>query len=306
MHIENAAISPPADVTSPSDVGATRQSPTRPPLLGRLREVLRAPIAEFLGASVFIILGLGSTCQTVLSANRDVSPTPGGTPLSPNFGWAIGLALGVRASVGISGGHINPAITIAFATWRRFSWKKVPIYILFQVLGNLVGAAIVYAQYIHAIDIVEGGRNVRTRATAGIFAPYPSDYMTAVSSFFSEFLGTAILAFIIMASTDKHAAAASASQLPFVIFITLLGLGVALGLQTSGSFNPARDFGPRLFLKMVGYNENLYTYQAQYWLWCGILAPILGALVSGGLYEIFLGHVPKEDDAQPVRDVEKV
>jgi len=305
-HVESTPVSP-TEVTPRLDVGTTRRPSTTALLLRKIREILREPIAEFLGVNVFVILGLGSTCQTVLSANQNVAPTPSGTSLSLNFGWAIGLGLGVRACVGISGGHVNPAITVAMAAWRGFPWKKVPIYIFSQMLGSVVGSALIYAQYIHAIDLFEGGRDVRTRATAAIFAPYPVNYMTAVSSFFSEFLGTAILAFMIMASTDSRAAPASPSHLPFVIFVTLLGLGVALGMQTSGSFNPARDFGPRLLLTMVGYSEHVYSYQSQYWLWCGILAPILGALTSAGIYELFLGHALDNDaqSAESVRDMEK-
>jgi aquaglyceroporin related protein len=124
--------------------------------------------------------------------------------LSINIGWAIGTALGVWVSGGISGGHINPAVsylffihifikvfqvTLALATFRGFPWKKVPVslpfsflcrditrpwkvYILAQILGGVVGAGVIYANYIHAIDIFEGGRGVRTLATAGLFSTY--------------------------------------------------------------------------------------------------------------------------------------
>lgn len=84
-----------------------------------------------------------------------------------------GTALGVWVSSGISGGHINPAVTIAFACCRDFPWRKVPAYVFAQVMGGLCGAGIIYANYIHAIDIVEGGRNIRTvPGTAGLFSTY--------------------------------------------------------------------------------------------------------------------------------------
>lgn len=115
--------------------------------------------------------------------------------------------MGVWVSGGISGGHINPAVTIAFATFRDFPWRKVPAYIFAQVMGGLCGAGIVYANYIHAIDLVEGGRHVRTvPGTASLFSTYAvsteaanfqfrtysaipvlqADYMTSVSCFFDE------------------------------------------------------------------------------------------------------------------------
>lgn len=141
-----------------------------------------------------------------------------------SFGWAVGefipihtypceiltflsgIGLGAWISGSISGGHINPAVTIAMATLRDFPWRKVPLYILAQFLGGICGAGIVYANYIHAIDAFEGGRNVRTLATAGLFGTFAvgsvlskyaeksqsssilpqADYLTNISAFFEE------------------------------------------------------------------------------------------------------------------------
>ena len=81
--------------------------------------------------------------------------------------------MGVWISGGYSGGHINPSVTLAFAVFRDFPWKKVPIYWFAQLMGAICGAGITYANYIHAIDIVEGGRHIRTvPGTASLFATY--------------------------------------------------------------------------------------------------------------------------------------
>lgn len=72
------------------------------------------------------------------------------------------------------------------ATLRDFPWRKVPLYIVAQLLGGICGAGIVYANYIHAIDAFEGGRHVRTLATAGLFGTFSADYLTNVSAFFEE------------------------------------------------------------------------------------------------------------------------
>lgn len=247
-------------------------------------------MAEFFGVAIFIILGTGVDCQVVLSTNKGVASSPKGDFLSVNFGWAIGLAMGAWISGGISGGHLNPAVTLAMATRRGFSWRKVPAYIFAQVMGGLVGAALVYGNYRHAIDIFEGGHGLRTQATAGLFATYALDYMTAAGCFFAEFLGTAILVFMVVAATDKKNNAPPSGLLPLTLFLTLLGLGTALGMQTSYAFNPARDFGPRLLLTFAGYGKQLYTYRNQYWLWCPIIAPFLGAQAAVGLYDLFLNE----------------
>ena len=114
--------------------------------------------------------------------------------LSGDFGWAVGLALGAWVTGGISQGHINPAVTIAMATFRPkdFPWRKVPGYILGQVLGGLCGAGIVYANYIHAIDLVEGGRHIRTvPGTASLFGTYAvrSNSFSILSGYLSGVIG---------------------------------------------------------------------------------------------------------------------
>ncbi|KAF9468647.1 aquaporin [Collybia nuda] len=254
----------------------------------RYREILREPVAEFLGVAILVIFGAGVDCQVILSMNSGVASFPRGSYLSINFGWGIGTALGVWVSGGISGGHINPAITLAFATYRGFPWKKVPIYIFAQVMGGLVGAGLVYANYIHAIDIVEGGRHIRTQTTASLFSTYALPYMTNVSSFFSEFLATAVLVIAVFAMTDQKNLPPPTGLAPLLLFFLVLGLGTSLGMETGYAVNPARDFGPRLLTSMVGYGKAVYTFRNQYWIWCPILGPILGAQAGAFFYDAFL------------------
>ncbi|KAF6751659.1 aquaporin-like protein [Ephemerocybe angulata] len=249
---------------------------------------IREPMAEFIGTAILIIFGAGAGCSTVLSSNQGVAPSSRGDFFSINFGWAIGIAMGVWVSGGISGGHINPAITLGMATWRGFPWRKVPAFILAQVLGALVGAALVYGLYFQAIDIFEGA-GVRTQATAGIFATYSLPYMTAAASFFTEFLTTAILFMMILALTDKrNGIAPPLGLLPLALFVLFLGFGISLGMQTAYALNPARDFGPRVFLAMAGYGKEVFTFRSHYWIWCPIIAPIAGAQAGALLYDFFL------------------
>ncbi|EPQ51046.1 aquaporin, partial [Gloeophyllum trabeum ATCC 11539] len=245
-------------------------------------EYLREPAAEFLGTMILIIFGTGVDCQVVLSGNT-------ADYLSLNFGWAVGTALGVWFSGGISGGHINPAVTLALATFRGFPWKKVPAFIFAQLMGALCGAAIIYANYFHAIDIFEGGRGVRTvPGTAGLFSTYALDYMTNVSCFFSEFMATAVLLLVVLAVTDKNNGPPPPGLVPLTLFITILGIGAALGMETGYAINPARDLGPRLLTAMVGYGKDVFTFRNHYWLWCPVIAPIIGAQAGALIYDGFI------------------
>jgi len=196
--------------------------------------------------------------------------------------------MGVWVSGGISGGHINPAVTLALATWRRFPWKKVPGFILAQLMGGIVGAALVYANYFHAVDIFEGGRGIRTLSTAGLFSTYPLPYMTHVSCFFSEVLATAVLLIVILAIGDKRNISPPTGLEPLVFFILILGIGGALGMQTGFALNPARDLGPRILTAMVGYGHVVFTFRNQYWLWCPIIGPIVGAQLGALTYVMLL------------------
>ncbi|KDR82496.1 hypothetical protein GALMADRAFT_57615 [Galerina marginata CBS 339.88] len=247
---------------------------------GIVSEYIREPFAEFLGVMVLIIFGNGVDCQVVLGGNPK-------SYLSINVGWAVGTAMGVWISGGISGGHINPAVTIALATFRGFPWKKVPVYIISQVLGGIVGAAVVYGNYFHALDLVEGP-GVRTLATAGLFSTYAASYMTNVSAFFDEFLGTTILMLVVLAMNDKKNMPPPAGLAPLILFILILGIGTSLGMETGYAINPARDLGPRILTSMVGYGREVFDFRNQYWLWCPVLAPILGALFGSLVYDTML------------------
>jgi len=254
----------------------------------RYREYIRAPFAEFLGVAILVLFGDGVICQVALSANTGVAPTPRGEYLSICFGFAVGIAMAVWVSGGISGGHVNPAVTLAFATFRGFPWRKVPVYIFAQLMGGLVGAALVYANYFHAIDVFEGGRGIRTMKTAGLFSTYALDYMTNVSAFFSEFLASAILMTAIFAMCDHSNMSPPHGLAPLYLFILILGIAACFGMETGFAINPARDLGPRLLTAMVGYGKTVFTFRNQYWLWCPVIAPFLGCLAGGALYDAFL------------------
>jgi len=255
----------------------------------KIRESIREPAAEFFGTMILVIFGCGGNCQVVLSSNTAVAASPKGEYLSLNLGWAIGVAMGVWVSGGISGGHINPAVTLAMASVRNFPWKKVPYYILAQLLGGICGAAIVYGNYYHAINLYEGGSDIRTIAGTGdLFGTYAADYLTPASAFFSEFLGAAMLILAILTVTDKQNGPATPGLVPLALFFTILAIGLALGMETGFAINPARDLGPRILTAMAGYGTAVFNFRNQYWLWCPVLGPILGMQIGALAYDTFI------------------
>lgn len=136
----------------------------------RIRYTLREPLSEFFGVFILILFGDGVVAQVVLSSGEK------GDYQSISWGWGLGVMLGVYTG-GISGAHLNPAVTFANCVFRRFPWRKFPIYMLAQILGAMAASAVVYANYKSAFDVYEGGAGIRTvsgpTATAGIFCTYP-------------------------------------------------------------------------------------------------------------------------------------
>ncbi|KAI0085571.1 aquaporin-like protein [Irpex rosettiformis] len=256
------------------------RSGTNPPLIARKRGIFPELAAEFFGVLILVVFGTGVNCAVTLSSNPgSVLGPPKGDWVSVSFGRAAGIGLGVWISSRISAGHVNPAATLAMAIIREFSWKKVPLYVFAQLLGGICGAGIVYGNYIHAIDAFEGGRHIRTLATAGLFDPPAADYLTNISAFFEEFLGTAILLFAICSARDKREGTDSqeptgihgdtAERAAIVAFITILGISISIGAQTGFSLNPARDLGPRILTAMVGYGRQVGVSAYDFFFYTG-------------------------------------
>jgi aquaglyceroporin related protein len=155
--------------------------------------------------------------------------------------------LGVYAS-GISGAHINPAVTFANCVFRKFPWKKFPGYVLAQILGAMCASA---------VDQFEGGVGIRTvpgysaNASAGIFCTYPAEFLTKTGQFFSEFIASALLMFMIYALKDDGNIGAGPFT-PLGLFFVIFGIGACFGWETGYAINLARDFGPRLMSYFLG------------------------------------------------------
>jgi len=258
----------------------------------RFTNKIREPVAEFFGTLLLLMFGNGVNQQFFLSSNPDVSGLLRGTYLSVSFCWGIGVMVGVYVAGGISGAHLNPAVTLSLAVFRGFPKRKILPYVVAQVLGAMVGSAMVYLLYNRAVSIYEGGPDIRTvtdaTSTAGLYTTFPLAYMGVANAFFNEFLDTAILIMTIFAIGDSNNTPPPDGMAPIVLLFLILGIGAALGSQTAYAINPARDMGPRLMLWMAGYGTELWTAYNWYWVWCPLAAPLCGGVVGGFLYDLFL------------------
>merc|ERR1712093_341166 len=251
----------------------------------RFRHYMRGPFSEFFGVFILILFGDGVVAQVILSNFER------GDYQSISWGWGLGVMLGVYAS-GISGAHINPAVTFANCVFRKFPWRKFPGYLIAQVLGAMAASAVVYGNYKSAIDVFEGGSNIRTvpgfseTATAGIFCTYPAEFMTRTGMFFSEFIASTILMFCIYALKDDGNIGAGPLT-PLALFFVIFGIGACFGWETGYAINLARDFGPRLVSYIVGYGHEVWS-AGGYYFWIPMVTPFFGATFGGFLYDVFI------------------
>jgi glycerol uptake facilitator protein len=257
--------------------------------------------SEFLGTFVLIMFGVGSVAMAVAALNQSGRGTKifdaSGDWLLIAWGWGIGVVLAVYVAGGISGAHINPAITLALALRRGFPWNKVPGYWAAQLLGAFAAAAVVYANYKGAIDSYERANKINrgdlnSVPTYSIFATFPAGYLhNWVGPFVDQVIGTALLAGIVFAITDELNQAVRANLAPFIVGLIVVAIGISFGANAGYAINPARDLGPRLLALVAGWGKiafpgdygNVDTY-----FWIPIVGPFLGGAIGAYMYDFFI------------------
>lgn len=161
---------------------AERTQAGRPRRKGYGEGLVGEMIAEFLGTFMLILLGCGSVAVAVVGlsgSGREMVPFGPADWLIISWGWGFGVVFGIYIAGGVSGAHINPAVTLAFAVRRDFPWRKVLPYWLAQLVGAFVAAALVYASYRWAIDAFNtkaGTSRQNSLPTFSIFATFPAKY----------------------------------------------------------------------------------------------------------------------------------
>jgi glycerol uptake facilitator protein len=229
------------------------------------------------------------------------------------WGWGLAVAFAVYTVGGVSGAHINPAVTLAFAARRDFPWRKVPSYMAAQLVGAFLGALLVYIVYKASIDSYERAHHiVRGQAnsvpTYSIFATFPAGYFkTWLGPFIDQVVGTACLIGFVFAVVDEVNQPVRANLAPLIIGFIVVAIGISFGANAGYAINPARDFGPRLFAWIAGYGKvampgdygNVDTY-----FWIPIVGPFLGGLIGAFVYDFGIRDTLLARGETPPPDVE--
>ncbi|MFI2347502.1 MIP/aquaporin family protein [Streptomyces sp. NPDC019443] len=261
-------------------------------------------IAEFLGTFVLLLLGIGSVAVAVVGlpgSGRQTADFGADNWLIISWGWGLAVVFGVYVAGGISGAHLNPAVTLAFAVRRDFPWRKVLPYWLAQVVGAFVAAALVYASYRWAIDAANAKAGVprdKSLGTYSIFATFPAEYFGGSwwGPLLDQIVGTGILLLLICALIDTRNTAPMSNLGPFLIGLVVVAIGLTFGTNAGYAINPARDFGPRLFTFFEGWGSialpGSFEWFSGYW-WIPIVGPLIGGVIGIVVYDLLITPVIK-------------
>ena len=262
-----------------------------------------ALLGEFLGTALLILLGDGVVAGVVLISRTS-------DKMMITTAWGLAVALAVYLCGRQSGGHVNPAVTLALAARGAFPPSRVLPYWCAQLAGAFAGAMLVYALYGEAFLAFErdehivrgamvGGKLAGAAAGgAGVFATYPAFDVTW-RNFFCEFVATGVLLVGVRALTDRRNAAPGGYLEPLALGALVWAIGLSLGGLTGYAINPARDFGPRLSSAFLGWGTAVFQSHGGYF-WIPIVAPLTGGLAGIFLYDFAVHlNLPPESEPSP-------
>ncbi len=248
------------------------------------RETVREMLSEFLGTFILIVFGTAVVAQVVLSGQAN------GSYLSINLGWGLAVTMGVYVAGGVSGAHLNPAVTVALAVLRGFPWSKVIPYSIAQLAGAFTGALVTFITYREAFDRFDSGvrQVLGPQGTAGIFATYPQAFLsTFPGGLIDQIVGTALLLLLIFAISDAKNLAPEPKLAPVVVGLVVVLIGMTFGYNAGYAINPARDLGPRLFTAVAGWGSEVFRAGNGWW-WVPIAGPLIGGVLGGFTYDLFV------------------
>ncbi len=253
-------------------------------------------IAEAVALIIIIVFGDSVAAMYILYDPSPYLNAYWGVAIS----WGLAVAMAIYATGAVSGCHANPSVTLALWIWRGFPGKKVAPYVVAQIIGGVIGAALVLFLYGPVIDhynlIHHAVRNLPSGdATAGVFFTHPGLAVTPTHAFFDEIILTSLLVFGIFAITEQYnTQAPMANTGALLIGLLVALLGATFGYLEAWPLSGARDFGPRILAFFAGWGPEAIPGPMNYW-WIPIVGPAIGGVVGGGLYQgVIRPYLPRK------------
>ncbi|HWU07798.1 MAG TPA: MIP/aquaporin family protein [Streptomyces sp.] len=253
-------------------------------------------IGETIGTAVLILLG-GGVCAAV---TLKCSKAQNAGWLAITFGWGFAVLTGAYIASGVSGAHLNPAVTVGLAIQGGTAWSDVPLYLASQLLGAMIGAVLVWAVYYgqfhaHLTDpgivraqpaeegMVDQVSAPKAGPVLGIFTTGP-EIRHAVQNVVTEVVATVVLVLAILTQGLNDEGNGLGVLGALITSLVVVGIGLSLGGPTGYAINPVRDLGPRIvhaLLPLPNKGGSDWGYA-----WVPVVGPLIGAALAGGLYNL--------------------
>lgn len=242
----------------------------------------RDSLAEFVGTLILTLIG--DSVLASLTASRLGYFGMAAGPL----GWGLAVYLGVVVSGGVSGGHLNPAVTLGLASAGKFQWPKVLPYIAAQYLGAFVAAGLVYLLYQDALYQVDGGLRVvyGPNATAPVFSCFPAPEVRTPTCLLDQVVSAAVLLVSICAIVDPKNMAVVKGHQPLLVGFAVAACMYAFSYNCGNPLNPARDLAPRIFTAMAGWGVEVFSLRGYNWFWVPVVGPHVGGVIGVWIYKL--------------------
>ena len=233
-------------------------------------------VSEMVGTAILVLLGDGVVAAVLL--NQSKAQNSGWIVIC--LGWGMGVAFAVFAVGEFSGAHINPAVTIGFASIGDLPWGDVPQYLAGQFAGAFVGACLVFLAYLPHWGITED-----PGLKLAVFSTGPA-VRSPGANIVTEVIGTAVLLVGVLALiSGANAETIGPTGLTgLLVGLLVLGIGLSLGGPTGYAINPARDLGPRIahqVLPIAGKGDSDWGYA-----WVPVVGPIIGGVAGAVLFDV--------------------
>lgn len=251
--------------------------------------LIRELISEFIGTMVLVLIGDAIMAIIIAGDNESIAAVVG------PVGWGVAIFVAVSVAGGVSA-HLNPAVTLALASARKFPLAKVPLFFAAQYLGAFVGAALVFITYKDQIHEFAGGKRLvfGEKATAGIFATYPKGHVTTLTCFIDQVIATGLLTLSAEAITDdRNFGGIPKPMHPICLGLMIMALIFGFASNCMCPLNPARDLSPRFFTLLAGWPAETFTLRQGNYVWVPIVGPHIGGILGVWLYKVAIGdHWP--------------
>ncbi|UXY26311.1 MIP/aquaporin family protein [Streptomyces sp. HUAS TT20] len=236
-------------------------------------------VGEIIGTAILILFGAGVCAAVTLRYSK--ARASGWVVIA--FGWGFGVLAGAYTAAPLSGGHLNPAVTIGIAV-DTGKWDKVWVYLLGQLVGAMLGAVLAYLVYLAQFqaNVHKEDSSEEPTPTLGIFATIP-EIRNPAANLITEIIATMSLVLPILAFGLTKGLGESGTTV-LIVSLLVVGIGLSLGGPTGYAINPTRDLGPRIvhtFLPIPNKGTSDWGYA-----WIPVVGPLIGGALAGLVYNV--------------------